>query len=414
MSTYNGNIKTTYIDPIFDNVKFRTEWKLPSDSVLLSNMRLLDIGITANTGTDLNPLVGAYPIRSIQLYDGNVLLDQQLEASIFKGFQNFNNTNDNNVSVENTVSRNALGFVASGETDWQNGRPDKNNIKVQRYNSRSVSGETSWCNIKAVLPFLTSSLVVPTSVYKNLKLVVNWKTPNELRDLVVDRSDPGLICLANSFLAVDEIVSDEAKKVAEKNYKGVVYRAIENDSVFVPQINPPVNGTLEQDNSFLMNGFNNKSLERVVIVQTPLDQSTYTDGTDTKGVGNQGSMPQWNTEYQLRVNGSNKLSRNGFTKRNQRLAQLTDSWGECNLPTGNNFTYFPGMVGKLSTDIEQGQLDYTALKLNEKVNELVVDMKRTGVDGNAKLNQPLRLNVFGEVVKSVYVNPNGTYTVSYI
>ena len=93
-SLYSRDITTRIIDPQFDRENFRTEWRLPSNTVYLSNMRLIDMGIDTDNGggqVPYNPLVGAFCIQSIQLFDGNQLLDQLQEASIYRAFQNFNN-----------------------------------------------------------------------------------------------------------------------------------------------------------------------------------------------------------------------------------------------------------------------------------------------------------------------------------
>ena len=89
MSLYNSTVKTRIIDPVFDRSNFRTEYRLGgTDALYLSNMRLLDMGISVDKATKLMPLTGAFCMKSIQMFDGNKLLDQMQEASIYKTFHN--------------------------------------------------------------------------------------------------------------------------------------------------------------------------------------------------------------------------------------------------------------------------------------------------------------------------------------
>lgn len=425
MSVFNANISTRIIDPVFDSENFRTEWRLNSNTVYLSNMRLINVGIEddGNAETGLNPLTGAYCIESIQLYDGNQLLDQVLQASIYRAFQNANNTNDLNMSVENVLSRNSYGFIASGIQDWTGTEPNREDIKISglwegEFGTNEGEFSKSWISLKEVLPFLTSSLYVPTSVFKNLRLVIQWKSKAQLKNLIVERT-VNVNTLTLSSLVVDEVVDGDGREKVMKNYQGVVFKAVEHDAVHCEAINPAADSKETQNNRFLVNGFNNKTVERLIVVQTPLTESTWVDGTETKGAGNQGSVAQLNNSFQFRVNGANKLPRSGFTKKNQRLAALTDSYGEFTIIPTSNFVYVPYMKDLVSADNQTqnllGQIDYTACDIREPVRELIIEYNRDGVAGagNAEINQPVRLNLFGECTKSIRVD-NGKYIISYL
>lgn len=411
MSVYNSNISTRQFDAVFDQKSFRSEFRLPENTVFLSNIRLAGMGL--DTVSNTLPGTGNFCAKSIQIYDGNQLLDQVLEASLVKNFDAYNNSNDENASIENVLSKNSMGFMASGNqvADAAGTRADPDGIAIRSFKDSTAGNGLTWLSLKNFLPFLGSSLYVPTTVFKNLRVVVNWKSGADLGQMIVDTTQT-VNTLENAFLIVDEMVNMEAVKKATAAYKGVVYKAIEHDSVIINPVNPPAGGTLVQSNSNLVNGFNNKTVSRLRVTQTPLDQATWRPATNNLGFGNQGSISTWNTEYQFRVNGSNKLSRNGVDKRNQRLAMLTDTYGICNMPSFQNFTYVPEMTPILP--FPQGDLDYTGLHIDEKVQELVVEMTRTGVSGNDRINQALQLNLFGEVTKSLAMNKDGSYTVSYI
>tara|TARA_Y100001972_G_scaffold112246_1_gene145834 strand:+ start:3214 stop:4527 length:1314 start_codon:yes stop_codon:yes gene_type:complete len=437
MSVYNQNIQTRIVDPVFDRKNFKTEFRLDADTVYLSNWRLIDMGLTSNVQSAYNPLIGAFCMKSIQLLDGNKLLDQILEADLWKAYNAFNASNDEARSINNWVDKSNYAFThVAIETnsldyqDWNVGGtelPDVNGIKVlsttlDQFNSdtTAANSDRAWFAVKGFLPFLASSLYLPTGIYKNLRLVINWKSPAELQANAPQPANT-YNTIENTALVVDEIMDDRTKMLVMKNYKGVVYRAVEHDSVQVNTLAPAAGSTQVQKNRFLINGFNNKSVERLVAIQTPQNRASYDNGGVNDGVGRVGSFAQLNSEFQFRVNGQNKLPRDGFTKKNQRLAALVDAYGEAHLPPSCNFVYVPLMTDKLLPIASdsfvqgmQGQLDWTAVEIREPVKELIVEYNRTGVHGNVALNQALRLNLFAECTKAVSVQPDGRYIISYL
>lgn len=435
--SYNANITTRILDPVFDKKNFRSEWRLNRDSVYLSNMRLINMGMIDSdpipTQQPFNPVVGAFCIKSIHLYDGNQLIDQVLEASLYRAFQTYNNSHDENLSVENFVSKSNLTFITTGNQSIENNKPKLDDITIkmlydyhQTDTDTNSTDETSWFSLKGFLSFLSSSLYVPTDVFKNLRLVIQWKSPAELKELMVDQTK-NYNTLENCALIVDEVNPSDARSAMMNNYQGVVYRAIEHDMVNVNAITGlGANETKVQQNSFLVNGFNNKQVERLLAIQTPTDNSTYISANKLLGGGNQISVAQHESTFQFKVNGANKLPRDGYTRKNQRLASLTDSYGECTVVPTSNFVYVPGMTPLLSDGSAgglddrnvrglQGQFDYSCCEIRDNISELVVQYNRTGVAGNAGLNQALRLNLFGEVNKAVSVDKSSkSYVVQYL
>lgn len=420
MSVYNGNILTRIIDPVYDSQNFKTEFRLNApDVAYLSNMRLINMGIASQPLTNYDSAVGAFCMESIQLYDGNVLLDQVLNASIWNTWKNLNTTNDANMSVESVIKGHQLGYMAEGAAKYSaTDRLEQSSFPVEVYPVRSIYNQTdnsALFDLKSFLPFLTSIMTLSTRTFKNLRLVINWKNPAQLKDLVQLRTTT-LNTQINTALVVDMVQSPDAVDALTRAYKGHTWQAVENDRVFVQELVPPADSTEVQDVKVLVNGFNNKTLHRLNVVQTPLEQGTWVNGNNTLWGSNQTSVATWNTQFQFRVNGANKLPRDGFTKRNQRLAQLTEAYGEVNLFPTQNFTYVPIMTAQLSgvTNVSygQGKVDYTAVEIKERVNELQLLYKRTGVAGNNLLNQPLHINLFGEVSKSLEVNGD-SYRIFY-
>ena len=417
---YNSSISTRLIDPVYDRKTFKSEFRLQPDTAYLSNLRLLNCGIESTPAQKLNGLVGTYGcIKSIQLYDGAQLLDQLLEASIYNGFKNFNHPNDANISLNRYLNNNDLGYVASGnQAVAADGSYPSDDLKVRTQAPNNNSVNESWVALNQMLPFLRAALTLPTNVYRSLRLVVNWKSASELRDMVQEDRTHTLSTYENCVLVADEFMPSETRDKIMGNYNGVSFRPVEHDSVDLPAITnsngSPLTGTKAQSNSNMVKGFNGKMLHKLLMVQTPTDSSTWVSGNANLGYSNQGSQSLYKSKYQLRVNGANKLTRDGWSGHNQRLGELVDTYGECNIIMGQNETFLQDGNNYIDNgDSLMGQLDYTGLDIQERVNELIVEVDRTGVENNPQLNQRIRLNLFGEVDKQVVMRTDGRYNVIY-
>ena len=417
MALYGANLTTRYIDPVFERSNLRAEFRLQPDTLYLSNLRLLGVGSDSSVGTSYNKLVGALSaIASIQLYDGNQLLDQVLQATILNAFRNQLHDNDSNLSVNRYLNYTGLGFLASGVDGAGGG------VKVREQNPFPANeGQQAWVSLKSMLPFLASSLTLPTNVFKKPRLVINYTSQTDLQNSLFVLNSTYTATFDNltgMVLVADEMNAGDMKDAMMSNYDGVRYSPIEHDSVIIPAItglaDTAADDEKKETRSFNVNGFNNKYLKRLVLVNTATDKTTWQTGGANTLYSNQGSLSFFKPRVQLRVNGSDLLPREGFIGHNRRLAQLTDAWGTQNLVNGGQFTSIEGAADVIEAPIDRcGSVDYTGVKVEREVSELIVDVERSGVFGNEVLNQAVRLNMFGEVAKAVVMRPDGTYQVVY-
>ena len=417
MALYGANLTTRYIDPVFERSNLRAEFRLQPDTLYLSNLRLLGVGSDCSVISSYNKLVGALAsIASIQLYDGNQLLDQVLQATILNAFRNQLHDNDSNLSVNRYLNYTGLGFLASGVDGAGGG------VKVREQNPFPANeGQQAWVSLKSMLPFLASSLTLPTNVFKKPRLVINYTSQTDLQNSLFVLNSTYTATFDNltgMVLVADEMNAGDMKDAMMSNYDGVRYSPIEHDSVIIPAItglaDTAADDEKKETRSFNVNGFNNKYLKRLVLVNTATDKSTWQNGSANTIYSNQGSLSFFKPRVQLRVNGSDLLPREGFIGHNRRLAQLTDAWGTQNLVNGGQFTSIEGAADVIEAPIDRcGSVDYTGVKVEREVSELIVDVERSGVFGNEVLNQAVRLNMFGEVAKAVVMRPDGTYQVVY-
>lgn len=422
MSIYNENTTTKIIDPVLDIKNLRSEWRLTEGTCYLTNWRLLEVGIQGGTKTDTNSLLGSIGcMKSIHLYDGNELLCQINELSRWNAFKNLNSKNEGNVSVNRYTRHNNIGYVAQGDAEIKSNAPERDGVKIE-VQDPEVDGvdptnpDKAWVSLKSMLPVLNNSLVIPTTVFRKLRLVVNWKSEAELKEVVKDTTVTGLQNLLNSILVVDELNDGTFKENSIKEYQGVSFREVEHDRVVLDAVTglSGSNPTQTQSHNWLVNGFNNKTLHNLTVMTTPTDASTYMSSTDNFIYGNQGSQSQLNLVTQFRVNGQNKLPRDGWTGKNQRLDNLVSTYGDFNIFTGQNLVYLEEGENCIDdADENLGQLDYTGIEISERINELQVSLTRTAVDNNPQTSQQLFINLYGEVDKGIEVKDNGDYDVFY-
>jgi len=133
MSIYSSEITTRLIDAVFDKSGFRSEYRLMNDTVYLASMRLLNVGFSSSATNGYNKLLGALGcIESIQLFSGNELLDQILQASILNGLRSANTNNNDNLSLNRYLKHSRLGYLAQGDQSYDSisGGQELDDIKV--------------------------------------------------------------------------------------------------------------------------------------------------------------------------------------------------------------------------------------------------------------------------------------------
>jgi hypothetical protein len=414
MSFYKSSIKTNLIDPVLYQTNRRAEFRFGKDQVLLSNMRVANIGITAPPiGGDFytpNKAAGLMEvIKSITLYDGSQVLDQQLKFDMYSAFKNYNKDNSSNYNVNNTLNNSGMGYnvlgidvVVAADTTFLSALFEPRDIT----NDQNTT-PTMWLDLKACLPMLQSVLYLPTNIFKNLRLVIEFNdsvTPNQQT--------------LTPLLIVDEMSDTSVKNQLLTQFKGVDFVSVETDSLVVDAVFK-AGDTADKPQSITkqLKGFNNKVLNKFFVVKQP----SVATGADT--IRRLGSHLYFNEADNVRINGRNLLVGNGIDTTAKSLAALSDTYGTCN----SYLNYQSITKSFIDTDIlgdeEIDMLanqDYRAFRVGERVLQLDYQFSRLGVwDANVATsngksnNSQTTLHFFGEVPKRLQVNPNGTYIIGY-
>ena len=409
MSFYTSSIHTQQIDPRLDQSNQRAEFRFNEDTVYLSNMRLLNVGITATQG-NYNKGAGALSvIKNIQLLDGaGQVLDQLRQVDRYGAFINYNKANDSNSSINRFLKQHAMGYEVGNIQDST--VPEE--IKVRsvftnpQFDTTLATTKRGWLDLKELLPFLSQVLYLPTQVFRNLTLRIEF---NSAVGTAQNTTAPLLVCdsMADSSTAMKMVSA----------FKGVDYVSVEHDQVFVGGLSPTaVAPNPSQTVRNRMNGFDNKFVTRMVLVK-----EASADSTDlTTQLGSLASQLYLREKENLRVNGRSLLVGDGVDSNMKSLAKVTDVYGTCN-----------ALLNKLNTPLAvfandenaiKGEQDYRAFMVSEYVTDLEVTFQRTAdrapgsTDAQNKLfkmNNSLTLHAFAEVKKTLRVQPNGTYLISY-
>ena len=410
----SGQVKTRYIDPKSFMDGSRAVFELKANtSAYLPNMRLLDIGVFGQNEGVYNRLIGAHSIiKDITLYDGSTVLTQIQEYGLYRGFQNQNIDNVKSQSVEQFKSCNNVGLQKLNSSGLLYDEIRKENTGTTRANTKGA-----YVELREVLPMLNSVTHLPTAIFRNLRIEVNFNI-EVLEQVLMDVTDT-ITGQMLPILAVD--VLDDKAVVAKMNAglgNSIVWLETEVDRVSYPAgVN---NATREETKSFKLDGFKGKSLERLLMVKEIADINVYKNGNDVLGYGRYQSVALFNEKVQYRVNGRNILSGSGATGAMERLALVVDNYGECFAYPGSAQVDIDSglIVGLTAANGREkiGNFSYNAIYVGETVQDLQINHSRTNLSNNAARqasNAALNIVYYGEVRKALVLGNKG-YRISYL
>lgn len=411
----DANVSTKYLDPHIYTENARCTFQLDqSEAAYLPNLRLTFLGVVSSGEIAYNELVGALGlIRNIRLLDGKTVLCSLNEAQFYSGFKNVNHPNEVNQSAESYQDCSGLGFTVNGQTNaiQKMASQFKANTAIGTTNSATL-------DLRHLLPMLNSVSHLPTAVFENLNLQIEFDavTDNQvLNDKTITMSTlrPVLACdVINNPVVVDNL---------NKQLKNASWLEIEHDFFVIPQ---SVNDggandqSLEQPVNVQLNGFNNKHLDRILIVKEIADASKEQSGNNTRGFGKFSSQCCYLQKLQFRVNGRNVLPREGIVGNNERLAHIVDAFGECSAYISSNQYGMDATLELADGRNLMGQLDYMGMYIGEDISNLQINYSRVGLNdttGKRPTTDALNAHVYGEVRKQLIVGgPGQGYSISYL
>lgn len=412
MSVYSGGqIKTEHIDPVIDLVNNRSEFRLDNYDVVMSNMRLANLGLNG-TADFYNPLLGSYStIKRISLLNGQTELSVCRNANLWLGFQNVLNPNSVNESLGQPLKNNAVGYYLKAEDDTAG------NIRTtfNAINPIGAENENGHLDLRIIFPLLGEISSLNNVLFPQLKIVIEWETDE--RVMVIDKTANDYTTLS-PLLIVDVAQDEGVRNNAIKNFPSqTIWNEIEHDEFIIPAVGVSAGTThLDQNSSFKINGFNNKSLGRLCIMKQDSNPANLMTGEVIDGIGNVASLAQNNEKINLVVNGRNLLSGEGLETNAQRTAMLCDTWGSVNIVPNGNLDGGRTNDTLLADGKTSGQTDYVGIYVGDNINDLQLNYRRSGIYNagtqHSTINE-LRVHVFGETSKVLSVK-NGMFNVAYV
>ena len=432
INSYSNSLKRVLIQPKFDKSGFRTEFDLQAvGDVILPSLTLINHGaIGSGTATYLAPTGIMGIVKRIALMDGNVKLDDLTDFARTAAFKKFNRDNSSSYNIDSQTDLNGVSFEVSGNPTSKGTSADiQGGVQAIRQetvavNTTEATTSQGLVNLAEYLSFLRSSSSLPKSVFKKLRLVIDYE------------SSPAEYLQANNvtcttiqpLLCVDVVTDDALASAMMKQYRGVVWKALETDQVIQPAVAEGSTRIVENKvtKTHTFHGFNNKRVGRMFFAKQPTVAATYSSGSTILPYGRITSVSALGEEFQVRINGSNKLARNGMVGKNEMLGMLVDTYGEFVCPAGmaqsgvfnmgadqkdGNTRYCRDVIS--GYDNVKGMQGYIGLDIGgEVVQEMKVDYTRSGCKDCALNNQEVILHAFGEVQKSLALSGD-SYVVAY-
>ena len=413
---FDGSVRTQYLDPVSFVPNGRCAFELDGDKMAyLSNMRLLDLGVTAGVAHSYSKGLGTLAlIKNIRLMDARTELSALRNPAQYLFFKNANRSNAINKSNDSYFKRNALGYEINSI-----------NNKLQHIYSSGLADtaeETTakgYLDLREVFPLLNNLRVLPTQVFKNLRIEIEFDAKIANQILVVDNV---AITTLRPVLAVDHITNDALVKqeINALMKAGIVWDEVEHDSYVVAAVDTTAftnAQTAVQNVSNSTLAYKGKVVERLLVCKQLQNKALEVAGNAVQGFGGiASSQSVLNQTIQYRLNGKNVLPGfNGANRPNERLALVADEWGSTTGFIGSNLYKWGDRANTLADPAEAGQMDWDCVRLGARVADLQINIQRTNqrdTDAKAATNEALNINCYAEVKKAMAVMANG-YRIVY-
>ena len=363
MSIFSSSVKSQIIDPVFTS-ESRCEFRLANrGEAYLPTMRIGNLGLLKSAQNENTYHFGpgaASVIRRIQLLDGNEELDSLRNVGQWLTFKNTLKTNSQNDNV--------FTEMLGGSIGWEAGATGELLSNVNKGVRTGDAESLGTLSLRDVFPILNSVSHLSTSLFKNLRVVIEYNTDTKA---LVNSQTPTATTdgLKKSvpILIVDEIVDDALVASLDKQLTSASWVAIEHDEAAVPQV-PGITDAgaatdeAQQSVNLRINGFQNKAVSRVMISKVYQDLANYVydanaagTATAVKALGQYGSKALHKEVFNLRCNGRQVLAGSGVDSPAAMAMLTADTWGDLNVCPGA-ITESVGLDTKYDLTLDRGGL----------------------------------------------------------
>ena len=453
--SYSNSVIVHEIEPVYYAANQRAEFRLPPDKIYSSNLILSNLGLTKTASqSPYHQVPGVYGIcKSISLFDGNVELTSLQNSHLWAGFKQLQHSNQYNESVGPYYCGNLLSNAfetrdLSGNAAGTGGNCAVTGARIVRGTIRTmetaVTSEDAYkgqMKMAEIVDLLANMPYIDTSVFKKFRVVIEFHSASDLMVFAqaLEKDNVASITTTRPFLIAEEMTGQAVDAMMGK-MQPIEYTVIEQDIASLDAIVPTAGASATdntrtplQPKTFHISGYNNKTVEKILIWKQPTLKTNYqVDGGENGrdvGWGVYSSMAFLGEKCQIRVNGRNIWARSGIDRPNSRLAYMADSWGDSSIATFLNGMTFQAadaaprnLNWKIDGNGDCGTQDFIGIDLGlEKVQDLQIDFERKGFfceddaqTALSKYNSAYNLRIFAEVRKAIVPSGNGGYNVIYV
>jgi hypothetical protein len=459
------------IDPQHFTATHSCEFRLNKTNVAyLTNGAYLCLGAHGTNATvnqvHYNRRAGiAGMVESIRLLNGGDVLAQLDNAGTWMAWKGLNQDNANARSRKQMSYDSAgilrFGIDTEGSVDagYQQVLTDsEETTQLGSLGTSEAVASVGSMELKSFLKELEVLTVLPTAIFTNLRLEIRWNTDIlKVCKEFANGADAAVSAIqaVRPLLVIESIEDQDVIAQMMQGMSQMNFTCIESDRFVLPAIADGARTT----GSFVLRGFNDKVVNRVLIANTPTGGADGFQGIKARAIAADGtyldhaldsgalnSLAQNRYTLQCRVNGQSLFTGRGLgfddtiggtggAGYNHRLALTTDTWGDVAICQAgntvglvfgmggadnaeNNANYFEGLVQQPER-LFFGS-DYTGFRVMDRVSHLEFDITRTGLPTQAlpianseDFNQSINEIVFAEIPKVLQIS-GMDYRVSYL
>lgn len=374
---------TKQLTPLYHNVSYHTEFRIDSDNLKYSNIRLAGLYFeTAEDGRVLNTSNGGITefINSITLLSGNIQIDRCDNIPLLGCHRTNSYPNRTNAYLNLFLTQNNY------SSEIINVDPDEQVQIVPFNNGFSLNNQEGFLLLMEYLLFLKST---PVFNMPDIRIIIEWSS---LAKSSTSNLEP--------FLIYEEAVGNNQPK-----FNGVSYSGWELDRFTIPSVEENTNQSIK----YRFQGFNGKRVNRFIIAFTPVN-------IDTPYQAKLCSPAQKDEQYQIYWNNIAIYPEN--INQNTKTRLMLDTWGNKTQPFGQDLynLYYSNAIENAyyySKTQSWAGADMQGLP----ITNLQFSYSRTGFNNDP---QPpvgmdsIKVFFFGEVLKQLSFNSKGQAVVSYL
>lgn len=413
MAFYNGAVLTHTIEPTFQS-RTRTEFRINKEGLYFTNWRLVDMGVYTtkleNEDKRFVDNLGMWAVSSMYLLDGSTELSRLVNKE-WKAWLNRVMTNEDAINMKD-LKGTSMGYTLSPDTIVGTAisstsilYPNSNSlIKLEEENTPHL-----YVDLRKFLPFLSAFAYMHTSVFSNLRLVVEWNYNGLVREQ--GNGEAGDFSNITPKLVVDEVLDEKlvSKMATQLLSNPVSWNEVEVEKFVLNSVQGLADADLAYQSAvYRSNGFQNKTVNRLLL------QKRYR-GVKLENFSDYYSVKLWKENLNFRVNGSDLLPNSGVVDNtNYAVSLTTDSWGNYVQTQFSNYSGIPQTNFIENVNAFANSTHYVGVVVGQKINSLQMEIKRGYKDTLSEVeNGDVELLLFGEVRKTIQKDPKLGYQILY-